>query len=113
MNVPVANAPLATGAGSPRPGAGSFETITFPVTGMVCGSCVSRITRSLRRLEGVDRVRVDLGRAVATVRRDRAIAPDASLAAAVAEAGYEAHLDAAVEAPDADLRSPLARLFRR
>ena len=106
-------ASLPTGAGSSRPGAGSLETIRFPVSGMVCGSCVSRITRSLRHLDGVDRVRVDLGREAVTVRRNRSAAPDAALAAAVAEAGYHADLDAAVEALDADLRSPLARLFGR
>jgi copper chaperone CopZ len=104
---------LPTGAGSPRLGTGSYETIRFPVTGMLCGSCVNRITRSLRGLKGVDRVRVDLGREAVTVRRERGAAPDAALAAAVAEAGYEAHLDAVVGASDADLRSPLARLFGR
>ena len=107
------SAALPTGAGSHRPGAGSLETIRFPVTGMTCASCVSRITRSLRGLPGVDRVRVDLASEAVTVRHRRDAAPDAVLAAAVAEAGYEAHLDAAVEAPDSDLRSPLARLFGR
>jgi copper chaperone CopZ len=107
------NVSLSTGVGNPRLGTGSYETIRFPVTGMVCGSCVNRITRSLRSLKGVDRVRVDLGREAVTVRRERDSAPDAALAAAVAEAGYEAHLDAAIHAPDADLRGPIARLFRR
>jgi Cu+-exporting ATPase len=80
---------------------------------MTCGSCVNRITRALKHLDGVDRVRVDLGRELVTVRRDPTVADDAALAAAVAEAGYEAHVDAVVDVPESDLRSPLARLFGR
>ena len=98
---------------SAAPAASAFETIRFPVTGMVCGTCVNRITRSLRRLDGVAGVRVDLGRETATVRRDRRAVSDAALAGAIAAAGYEAHLEAAVPAPDVDVRSPLARLFGR
>jgi Cu+-exporting ATPase len=80
---------------------------------MTCGSCVNRITRALKRLDGVDRVRVDLGRELVTVRHDPTIAGDAVLERAVAEAGYQADLGAVVNASEADLRSPLARLFGR
>jgi P-type Cu+ transporter len=107
------NAPLPTGAGSPRPGAGSLQTIRFPVSGMTCGSCVNRITRALRRLDGVDRVRVDLGNELVTVRRDPARANDAALAAAIAAAGYTAHPEAATQVADADARGFLSRLFAR
>jgi copper chaperone CopZ len=80
---------------------------------MTCGSCVNRITRALKRLDGVDRVRVDLGRELVTIRHDPNVADDAALAAAVAGAGYEAHLDAAANATESDLHGPLARLFGR
>lgn len=91
----------------------SLETIRFPVAGMTCSACVHHITKAVRRLEGVERVRVDLGRGDVTVRRDAALAPDAALVAAIADAGYAANLDAATPAADADLRGPLARLFGR
>ena len=64
--------------GAGNPGTGSFETIRFPVTGMTCGSCVNRITRALKRLDGVDRVRVDLGRETVTVRRQLATMSNAT-----------------------------------
>ena len=91
----------------------AFETIRFPVAGMTCGSCVSRITRALRRLDGVDRVRVDLGNEAVTVRRNPILATNTTLAAAIVDAGYVPDVDAAVGAGDADLRGPLARLFGR
>jgi Cu+-exporting ATPase len=89
-----------------------METIRFPVAGMTCASCINRITRSLRRLDGVERIKVDLGHETVTVRRDRDRASDAALAAAVAEAGYEADIDAATN-PDetVEQRGWLARLF--
>jgi Cu+-exporting ATPase len=80
---------------------------------MVCGSCVSRITRAVKRLDGVSGVRVDLGRETVTVRLERASVSDATLAAAVAEAGYEADLASAVLVPVEDVAGPLARLVRR
>jgi Cu+-exporting ATPase len=90
-----------------------METIRFPVTGMTCGSCVNRITRALRRLDGVAAVRVDLGRETATVRRDPDATPDAVLAAAVSEAGYQADLAAAQAVSPDQAFGLLSRLFRR
>jgi Cu+-exporting ATPase len=99
--------------GSLPSGDASFETIRFPVAGMVCGSCVARITRALRRLEGVSRVRVDLGREAVTVRREPAVAPDGALAAAIREAGYEPHLEAAGPADPSDALGFVGRLLAR
>ncbi len=89
------------------------ETIRFPVAGMTCGSCVSRITRAVRRLDGVTKVDVDLRGETATVRREPALVSNAALAAAVAEAGYEANLEAAVVVPAAEARTFRERLFGR
>ena len=95
---------------SPKP---AMETIRFPVRGMTCGSCVNRITRAVGRIAGVARVRVDLGAETTTVRREPALVSNAALAAAVAHAGYEADVDAAVVVePGAD-RSFLDRLLGR
>jgi len=91
-----------------------IETIRFPVTGMTCASCINRITRALRRLNGVEGIKVDLGRETVTLRRDRDRVSDAALSAAVAEAGYEADVGAAAVVDDAvEPRRGLARIFRR
>ena len=104
MSTPQAAA-RATGAGGV-----ALETIRFPVAGMVCASCVNQITRALRRLDGVDRVRVDLGGETVTVRRDVDSGSDAALAAAIAGPGYEARLDAVIVVPDDHRPGFLARL---
>ena len=86
------------------------ETIRFPVAGMTCGSCVNRIVRAIRKIDGVTTVRVDLRRETATVCREPALVSNAALAAAVADAGYAADMCAPeVIAPRAD-RSLLDRI---
>ena len=89
------------------------EAIRFPVAGMTCGSCVNRIVRAVRRLDGVTKVSVDLRRETATVRRDPALVSNAALAAAVADAGYTADLAAAVVVPPDGRQGPLDRLLHR
>ena len=89
------------------------ETVRFPVAGMTCGSCVNRITRAVRRLDGVTGVDVDLRRETATVRREPALVWNAALAAAVADAGYEADLTAAVVVAAGETRGFLSRLLGR
>jgi Cu+-exporting ATPase len=89
------------------------ETIRFPIAGMTCGSCVNRITRAIRKLDGVTRVDVDLRRETATVRREPALVSNASLATAVTQAGYRADLDAAVLVPAAERRTFLDRMLGR
>ena len=94
-------------------GSPSAETIRFPVAGMTCGSCVNRITRAIRKLDGMTKVNVDLGRETATVRREPALVSNAALAAAVQDAGYAADLDAAIVLPPGSERGLLARLLGR
>lgn len=69
------------------------ETITFPIEGMTCTSCVSRITGALRKLDGVRSARVDLATDTATVTFEPALVSTAAMAAAVCRAGYEAQMD--------------------
>ena len=95
------------------PNTATVETVRFPVAGMTCGSCVNRITRAIRQLDGVTKVSVDLGKETATVRREPALVSDAALAAAVAAAGYKADLGAAVLLPPGSDRSLLERLLGR
>lgn len=89
------------------------ETIRFPVRGMTCGSCVNRIMRTVGKVPGVTRVSVDLRHETTTVRREPALVSNAALAAAVADAGYEAVVDAAVVVSPGGGRSLLDRLLRR
>ncbi len=91
----------------------SAETIRFPVRGMTCGSCVNRITRAIRKLDGVTRVSVDLRRETVTVRREPALVSNAALAAAVAEAGYDADQAAGVAVVAIERRGWLGRVLRR
>lgn len=91
--------------------AGDVEAVRFPVEGMTCQSCVGRITRRLRAVDGVHGVSVDLGGERVTVRRSTGTAPDADLAAAIADAGYTADLARAVAAPAH--RTRLERLLGR
>jgi copper chaperone CopZ len=90
-----------------------IETIRFSVAGMTCGSCVNRITRTLRKVDGVARVKVDLRHETATVGRDSDLVSNAALAAAVEAAGYEADLGTAVIVATAEPRGLLDRLLGR
>jgi copper chaperone CopZ len=91
----------------------SAETVRFPVLGMTCGSCVNRISSAIRGLDGIDRVHVDLRKETVTVRREPALVSNAALAAAVANAGYDADLDAAELLPPGRERSIIDRLRGR
>uniref|UniRef100_E6Q643 Copper-transporting P-type ATPase CopA (Protein CopA) n=1 Tax=mine drainage metagenome TaxID=410659 RepID=E6Q643_9ZZZZ len=67
------------------------ERIELSIGGMTCASCVSHVTRALRRVEGVDEVSVNL----ATERASVAVEPGmqvANLIAAVERAGYHAQV---------------------
>ena len=90
----------------------ALDTIRFPVTGMTCSTCVNRITRALKRLDGVDRIHVDLGRELVTLRRGPSVS-DASISGALQEAGYVANLDVAVRLTAGDRRGLLTGLLRR
>jgi Cu+-exporting ATPase len=65
-----------------------YTTICVPVEGMSCASCVVRVEKALKRVEGVDHVAVNLGTEKATIRFDRRKAGMSQLRASVEEAGY-------------------------
>lgn len=62
--------------------------ITLPVTGMSCASCVGRVEKALARVDGVAAVSVNLATEQAEVVLSRPV-PQAELARAVREAGYD------------------------
>jgi len=70
-----------------------IEMIAFPIEGMTCASCVNRITRFLRKVDGVEEANVNLATESATVRYDRARVDVATIVAAVEAAGYTARVD--------------------
>ena len=63
----------------------------FPVEGMTCASCVNRIERYLRKLDGVAEANVNLATERATVVADPGVTVD-QIIAAVEAAGYDARL---------------------
>ena len=62
-------------------------TSTYTVNGMTCGHCVTSVTEEVTKLDGVKAVDVDLASGQVTVESDGPV-DDASVAAAVDEAGY-------------------------
>ena len=95
------------------------ELVRIPIEGMTCASCVNRITRALRRVDGIGSVHVDLRGESVSLRLDPAIPPGALLAAvaaAVDGAGYVARVDRAepfVAAPGAGVLGRLRRVWGR
>ena len=100
-------------AGPSQSGAGHSETIRFPIHGMTCGSCVVRITRALKGLDGIERIKVDLRDETVMVRRDPSRASDDVVAAAIVEAGYEPDLAAAQSVAENARRRIFERWLRR
>ena len=66
------------------------EGVRLPVEGMTCGSCVARIERTVKKIVGVQAVRVSLRDETMTVRREPALVSNAALVQAVEDAGYRA-----------------------
>jgi copper chaperone len=62
--------------------------ISYTVPGIHCGHCERAVSEELEQVDGVESVLVDLETKLVTVRGARL--EDASLRAAIEEAGYEA-----------------------
>lgn len=75
----------------------NMKTLVIPVEGMSCGSCASKVKRTLKDIKGVGDAVVDLGERNVTVDYDpRLLAPN-RLVAAINGLGYKA--GAPAEAP--------------
>ena len=94
----------AAGPVDAAPAGGGRRRVTFPVTGMSCAACASRIQRQLRATPGVREASVNFGTTKATVELDGARPRD--VMQAVREAGYDVGTDTLTVAV-ADLRSAL------
>lgn len=65
------------------------ETREFRVPGISCGHCEMAINQSVRRLRGIDHVKVDLKQKLVTVSYDGGAVKDADIRTAIEDAGYE------------------------
>ena len=86
------------------------ELVRIPIGGMTCSSCVSRITRALRKVDGVESVKVDLGSDSAIVGFDGGRTSLEVIAVAIRAAGYEARAEAAEPFTPTAHRGLLSRL---
>ena len=66
----------------------TFTEITLPVTGMTCAMCVKNVERSLKKVEGVEQVQVNLATENATVHYDDSQLKTRDLAAQLEDSGY-------------------------
>jgi copper chaperone CopZ len=65
-----------------------MANITYEVKGMTCAHCSSAVTEEVSKLVGVTSVSIDVPAGLVTVVSEQAL-DQASVAAAVDEAGYE------------------------
>jgi P-type Cu+ transporter len=72
-------------ANAPPP---NLATITLPVEGMTCASCVGRVEKALGRAEGVAGASVNLATEQAEVTYDPAVTNPTAVAEAIERAGY-------------------------
>ena len=78
------------------------QTTTLQIGGMTCASCVTRIEKSLNKLEGVTDARVNLATEIASVTYLPDIVALGELAQAVTKAGYTATPRRPADRPGSD-----------
>ena len=69
--------------------------VSFPVAGMTCAACVSRVQRSLAETPGVLDAAVNLATNLATVELERGAVRPGDLVAAIRDAGYDVGTESA------------------
>lgn len=79
-----------------------IATMTLPVQGMTCASCVTRVEKALKKVDGVQEASVNLASEKAKVEFDPAKVNVEQLRAAVADAGYSLVLPEAESRQSAD-----------
>lgn len=65
------------------------ETLTLPVEGMTCASCVARVEKAVKQVDGVQDASVNLATEKVTLRLDQSKVALEKVAQAVDEAGYK------------------------
>src|ERR1035437_6785771 len=65
------------------------ETLSFPVEGMTCASCVLRVEKAIKKIEGVEDVNVNLATEKVTFTINNSKANLSQISDAVEDAGYK------------------------
>ena len=68
---------------------GNKETLSLPVEGMTCASCVLRVEKTLKKIEGVENVNVNLATEKVTFTINNSKADLSQISNAVEDAGYK------------------------
>jgi Cu+-exporting ATPase len=78
---------------------GHLQTLTLPVEGMSCASCVLRVEKALKKVDGVSSATVNLASEKATIEFDTAKSTVEQLQGAVADSGYTLRIPKSTEVP--------------
>ncbi len=79
-----------------------IQTLTLPVQGMTCASCVTRVEKALKKVDGVKQASVNLASEKARVEFDPSLVQLEGLKGAVEDAGYQLVLPREAEEDRAD-----------
>ncbi|HZW39213.1 MAG TPA: heavy metal translocating P-type ATPase [Ignavibacteriaceae bacterium] len=71
----------------------NLEKISIPVEGMTCASCVSRVEKALKKIEGIEEVSVNLATEKASFRFDPNKVDLKAAAAIIEDAGYKLNVE--------------------
>lgn len=82
-----------------KSGMQAIKTVTLPVEGMTCASCVARVEKTLTRVDGVEQAAVNLASERVTFSFDPGKTNLHALAAVVEEAGYKLLMPASQSGP--------------
>ena len=72
-----------------------MQTELLKVTGMTCGGCTSKVTHALKKVPGVNDVKVSLSAGEAAIQYDERLTSPDQLKSAVEGAGYDVGVSAA------------------
>lgn len=65
----------------------------FTIKGMTCNHCVARVEESVKNLDGVKKVKVNLKKESGSVKFDEAVLSADDIVLAIKAAGYEAEVN--------------------
>lgn len=81
-----------------------IDTVSLPVEGMTCASCVARVEKVLKKVDGVAEVNVNLATEKVTITFDHSKTSLENLAVKVDDAGYKLIVAPAAETAEEDIQ---------
>ncbi len=78
-----------------------IKTLTLPVEGMTCASCVARVEKAMKKVDGVENVNVNFATEKVTFSYNDGATNISALSSIVEDAGYKLVLPAKEESPSA------------